>query len=966
MIGQTLSHYKILEKIGQGGMGVLYRALDTHLDRLVAIKVLRPEVVGDPERKRRFVLEAKAASALNHPNIITIHDIDTAHSPNGPVDFIAMEFVEGQSLDHLIGGNGLPLQQALGYAGQIAGALAAAHAAGIVHRDVKPANIMITPAGHVKVLDFGLAKLAERTVVDEAAPTVTVGRPTEDGRILGTLAYMSPEQAEGKPVDSRSDVFSFGVVLYEMLAGKRPFGGESRLSTLTALMRDPPVPLKTVRMDVLADLEEIVLRCLEKNREARHTSASGLVTELAGCQSRLAAPSWGTMLRRPAFAVVAAVLLLMTTGVAIWLGVRASRTRWARNWALPEIHRLIEQERPVSAFALLRQAERYLASDTEVQRLLRDRTRLVSIESDPPGAVVYLQDYLSPESPRERIGITPLPNVRVPTGYLRYQIAKEGFQPLEGAVFTLFSSSSFRYRMTAAAAAPRDMVRVPGGAERLGDASPIQLEDYWLDKYEVSNRQFKEFVDRGGYQKREYWKHAFEKEGRPLTWEEAMAAFRDATGRPGPATWELGAYPSGRGYFPVGGVSWYEAAAFAEFAGKSLPTVYHWRHASGIGAVSPVVRLSNFSGTGPSRAGSHQGLSPYGNYDMAGNVKEWCWNQTGSKRYLLGGGWGEPVYMFGQLEAIDPFERFANAGFRCAKYDGPLPEAATAPVETRFRDYSREKPVSDEIFRVYQGFYSYDRSQDLKPVIETTDSSPEHWRTEKITFNAAYGGERVMAHLFLPKNAAPPYQAVVWFPGSYAFNMNMNTIQPVETPWFEYVIRSGRALLYPIYKGSYERRISASIELLDVRRDLVIQWSKDLSRSVDYLETRPDISRERLAFLGLSRGAADGPLLTAIEQRFKASILIAGGLTLDRRMPEVDPIHFAPRVRVPTLMITSRQDLVFPLEASQLPMFRLLGVPEKDKRHIVYPYGHVPQLTNEMIRQMLDWLDHYLGPTSRP
>ena len=959
MIGQTFSHYKIIEKIGQGGMGVLYRAHDTHLDRTVAIKILRPETVGDPERKRRFVIEAKAASALNHPNIITIHDIDTARSSEGLVDFIAMEYVEGQSMDQLIAGRGLPVEKALGYAVQISTALAAAHAAGIIHRDIKPANIMVTPAGQVKVLDFGLAKLVEH--LDEAAPTVSAARPTEEGTILGTLAYMSPEQAEGKPVDARSDVFSFGAVLYEMLAGQRPFQGDSRLSIIASLLRDAPAPLKALRMDVPPDVERIILRCLEKKREARYPSGVELSNDLASLQFGLGAPSLIVALHRPKAAIAAALLLLSLAGAGTWLWVRSSRTRWARNWALPEITRLLEQERPLAASRLLLQAERYIPEDPQFQRIVREQAHFVSFQTDPAGANVHLKDYLAVDEEWELIGTSPVQNVRVLGSNFRCKISKEGFQPAEAVVF--WFQPIFNYRLEPAATSRPGMVRVQKGSYRFGKAPLVKLDEYWLDKYEVTHRQFKEFVDRGGYQKREYWKNPFVHDGRTISWEQAMMRFRDATGRPGPATWELGTYATERGDFPVGGVSWYEAAAYAEFAGKSLPTIYHWRYAAGIGDASlPILRVSNFGGKAIARVGSHEGVGPYGTYDMAGNIKEWCWNQTGSKRYILGGGWNEPAYMFGQLEAVDPFDRFPNAGFRCASYSAPLPEAVTAPIERPFRDYAIEKPARDEIFQAYKSFYSYDRTSELKPITESTDDSAEHWRREKIAFSAAYGGERVTAHLFLPKNASPPYQTVVWFPGRYAFSLG--AIQDFETPWFDYMIRSGRALLYPIYKGTYERRISGSADALDLRRDLVIQWSKDLSRAVDYLETRSDINREKFAYFGLSRGAVDGPILTAIERRFKASVLLAGGLTLDRRMPEVDPIHFAPRVSVPTLMINSRQDLNFPVESSQLPMFRLLGTPEKDKRHVLYPYGHVPQLTNEMIRQILDWLDHYLGPTA--
>ena len=234
MIGKTLDHYQITEKLGEGGMGVVYKARDTHLDRFVALKILPPEKVSDPDRKRRFIQEAKAASALNHPSIITIYDIDQADG----VDFIAMEYVAGKTLDELIPRKGMRLSLALKYAVQIADALARAHGAGIIHRDLKPSNVMVDEHGLVKVLDFGLAKLTE-TSGPEAKTAAT---PTGEGTILGTAAYMSPEQAEGKKVDARSDIFSLGSVLYEMVTGQKAFQGTSKMSTLSAILHQEPKP----------------------------------------------------------------------------------------------------------------------------------------------------------------------------------------------------------------------------------------------------------------------------------------------------------------------------------------------------------------------------------------------------------------------------------------------------------------------------------------------------------------------------------------------------------------------------------------------------------------------------------------------------------------------------------------------------------------------------------------------------
>ena len=261
MIGRTIAHFEILDKLGEGGMGVVYKARDTHLDRFVALKVLPPERVADPERKRRFVQEAKAASALNHPNIITIHDI----TQESGIDFIVMELVPGKTLDELIPRKGMRLNRALKVAVQIAEALAAAHAAGIIHRDLKPGNVMVTEDGRVKVLDFGLAKLTETTALGEDEPTRTLRPATEEGAILGTVAYMSPEQAQGKPVDARSDIFSFGALLYEMVSGRRAFQGDSKLATLAAILREEPKGIEGAPRD----LEKIIARCLRKDPERR-------------------------------------------------------------------------------------------------------------------------------------------------------------------------------------------------------------------------------------------------------------------------------------------------------------------------------------------------------------------------------------------------------------------------------------------------------------------------------------------------------------------------------------------------------------------------------------------------------------------------------------------------------------------------------------------------------------------------
>jgi cephalosporin-C deacetylase-like acetyl esterase len=488
------------------------------------------------------------------------------------------------------------------------------------------------------------------------------------------------------------------------------------------------------------------------------------------------------------------------------------------------------------------------------------------------------------------------------------------------------------------------------------------LNDYWIDKYEVSNRQFRDFVRAGGYSDPRFWKHEFIEDGRKRPFGDAMKLFLDRTGRPGPATWESGDFPEGKGDYPVTGVSWYEAVAYAEFAGKSLPTVYHWSRAAGIPMVSDVVPASNFSAKGLAAASSYGGIGPFATYDMAGNAKEWCLNATGEERYILGGAWDEPTYMFNDADAQPPLSRSDNFGFRLVKFTGELPPAAAAPIEWPYRDFNKEKPVPEAVFSVFRGLYTYDRTA-LDAVVDPPNDSDERWRKEKITFNAAYGGERMFAYLFLPRTGRPPYQTVVVFPGSNAiYERSSNDLPALR--YLAFLIKSGRAVVFPIYKSTFERGdalTSDEASRTDFYREHVFDWYKDLARTLDYIQTRSDLDSNRIAYYGLSWGAALGPIFSATEPRIKTALWIGGGFEYEKTLPEVDPFNFTPRVKMPVLMVNGRYDFFFPKETTQDPMFRVLGTPEKDKRHVVFESGHVPP-ADMLIKEVLDWLDRYLGP----
>ncbi len=265
MTGKSIAHFDILEELGRGGMGVVYKARDQRLDRVVALKLLPPDTTNNPDRHRRFVQEARSASALNHPNIVHVYEIGESDG----VSFIAMEHVQGKTLGSLIPPGGLRLNELLRYSGQIAAALTAAHARGIIHRDLKPSNVMVSDSGDVKLLDFGLAKLIEPSTGQSEATRTLAQSLTAEGTVVGTTAYMSPEQAEGKHVDARSDIFSFGAMLYEMVTGRRPFSGDSHLAVLSAILRDDPAPIQETRGDLPPELDRILIRCLRKDPDRR-------------------------------------------------------------------------------------------------------------------------------------------------------------------------------------------------------------------------------------------------------------------------------------------------------------------------------------------------------------------------------------------------------------------------------------------------------------------------------------------------------------------------------------------------------------------------------------------------------------------------------------------------------------------------------------------------------------------------
>ena len=484
------------------------------------------------------------------------------------------------------------------------------------------------------------------------------------------------------------------------------------------------------------------------------------------------------------------------------------------------------------------------------------------------------------------------------------------------------------------------MIRIShaGAAKGIGP-----ITDFYIDRDEVTNKQFKEFVNSGGYQKKEYWKQPLVQNGQPVSWEEAMKIFVDQSGRPGPSTWLGGTFRAGQEDYPVAGVSWYEAAAFAEYAGKVLPTVYHWDVTRGgtkamlrsrVYSILFLSPLSNLQGKGPAPVGRFRGITAYGAHDMAGNVREWCWNASERGRSIVGGAWDDVPYMFDYWSQASPFDRSPKNGFRCVRYISreTIPEKMFQPVQAKdMKDFSRDRPVSDAIFQRYKRQFSYNKTP-LDARIEWRRDSAALWIHERITLKAAYGSDRVIANLFLPRDASPPYQTVVYFPGGFLSAM-MHSSEDMEhyrefKENLEFLLRSGRAVLFPIYKGTFERgndRLMA-MHPSDTTREaseLFIEDVKDLKRCVDYLETRPDIDAKKLAYFGFCWGGWYGGIIPAVEERLKVSILEMAGFW-DFSRPEINEFNYVTRVKIPTLMLSGKYDTMFPLEISARPMFELL------------------------------------------
>lgn len=1005
LLPAKFGRYRLLELLGHGAMGTVYAAEDTKLGRQVALKLPRFDRVESPEAVDRFRREARIAATFHHPHLCPVYDFGERDG----MLYLTMPRLTGQSLAARLQEGALPASQACRIALRIARAMAVAHEAGVVHRDLKPSNVLLRENGEPVVMDFGLAR--RDLELDRPQP--------ESSALVGTLAYMAPEQlhSTSDAACPASDIYSLGVILYEMLTGRRPFDGGWQ-EVWDQIRTQQPVPPSQYVPNLSPGLSDVCMRAMAKDSRERFKSMEALADALVPYAERIgAAPGerdWGessNAQHRAAVATAVArrnrrmVAVLVATTVLIaggWLAWRA----YVRQWALQQvatIEGLAHERKFFEAYDLAQSVRSYLPGNSKLARLMPVISSVLSVTSEPEGAEVYLTRYHEgaekDHSQSEFVGITPIPEVVIGRGDYLLSVRKEGYVPFRRtwsgmAIIGVeapvdLTLRQLEMKLTRVKDDRPGMVFVPAREYRLQalrrptDAE-VKLDDYWIDRCEVTNREYKEFVDDGGYDDVRYWHHPFVYEGRTITREEAMRLFVDDTGRAGPRGWSNQNFPRGKGEHPVTRITWYEAAAYASYRGKSLPTIFQWENAARfkwkgrgfinfnnpLGVTMPwglhegeTLGRANLSTSGTVPVGELDfGMSPYGCYEMAGNAAEWCLNETSQGFIASGGSWASLPQAWGYFGIYPALHESSEIGFRCVLNTS----GATGDQGAMWINIDEEVPryarAPESEVKKWHSYYNYDRQAPLDARIVEVKETDE-WRREKIDYIGAEG-ERVLAYLYLPRQIAGPCQVVQFVPAGDVSYRIRTVPQSIEADYIE-LVRSGRAVLTVVLRNYLERYSPAtetdpepgSVEQVEKKaRDVV-----DMRRGIDYLETRHDIDMSHVAYMTVSR-AGIIMALPALESRISATIFV--GDTIGKwdmqNHPATSAVNFAPLIGGPKLMVHGKYDESAPLKTVAEPLYDLLTGP---KKKVLFDGGHRPE--PEFLMPVVNsWLDMTFGPTT--
>jgi len=713
-----------------------------------------------------------------------------------------------------------------------------------------------------------------------------------------------------------------------------------------------------------------------------------------------------------------AVLLILTLG--LWFNWRAANVKWATG-AIAQVEDMAREEKYFEAYDLALKLKQYIPDHPALSRLLPLISDDLTIITEPAGGRVYLTRVIPEGSvqprARELIGSAPITHLEIARGYYILEIEKNGYTPIRrtmssaldrverailgpaelrrevkleetksGALKILFDAYSpiqIQAKLIPITQSPQGMVFVPGGEYRLVSygkptGASVGLDDYFIDRFEVTNSEYKEFVSAGGYLKQQFWKYPFRKDGRDVSWQEAMESFKDQTGLNGPRTWSNQGFPEGKDRYPVTDVTWYEAAAYAEFRGKQLPTVFQWEKAARNGSFTHThwfimpwglsntndrpSQRANFLGRGTVTVESFEsGMSPYGCYNMAGNVAEWCLNPQRTGFTVAGGSWKDPFYIFSEFAAYPSFHSTNSTGFRCVinspQKNGDQGAMALNPTE-EIPAYSL---TSASEVKTMLRHYQYDKTP-LEPEIVDVQQA-DLWQREKISYVGA-GGERAFAYFYLPKNTQQPLQVIHYVP-SDAVYYGLTVPEEIEAQVAPY-IKAGRAVFAVVLKGYKERPWPAGYQAPKrdsvAYREQVVGWAIDHHRGLDYLTTRTDVDSSKIACFGVSVNNRKLTLI-ATETRYAALILMGAGLIKSwaDMIAEANGLNFAPHILEPKLMINGRYDEAIPFRTEAEPLYRLLRAP---KELVLVDQGHIPPL-EVSVPMINDWLDKKLGTVKR-
>ena len=655
--------FRVEEELPAGGMSRIFLATEQSLNRRVVVKVLPPNMTSEVS-SARFRQEMELLARLQHPHILPILTSGT----RAELLYYVMPFVAGESLRHRLSEHGkLPVEHALRILTEVADALGYAHSLGVLHRDIKPENILLE-GRHAVLADFGVA----RALVDAR----TGGRLTATGVAVGTPGYMSPEQVSGDVIDARADLYALAVVGYEMMSGKPPFEGPTAQAILTAHLVTPPLPLTEIRPEVPAHVSRAISQALSKQPEDRFPTAQEFADALGRDHREVPAPQMRP--RRTAWYVGAGAVLL----AAVAWGVLSPRGTAIPAGVLSDIRVAADSGRLDAIAALLDSAGAEI-SHRGLRNVASRVAGSLQVSSNSPGAEVAVARATPLGSFATRsfrpIGTSPIGTTALVAGEYAVRISRGGLAP---SYFVVRIAPGAEQAMQVALEPPDSIlgavVRISAGRSPVDGSS---VPEFLLTQFEVTNEQFQRFVSAGGYNDLSHWSATMVIGDRPVPAADALGRFVDRSGLPGPRTWEGGKYPAGRGDHPVTGVSWYEASAYARWAGGALPSGHQWWRAAygdslsiypwGNDAADAQYR-GNLEGVEATAVGSYPlGVSRFGAMDLAGNVREWLADAVpGGARYLAAGGsWQDPVYMadLAHAEGFPPSYASGTIGFRVAR-----------------------------------------------------------------------------------------------------------------------------------------------------------------------------------------------------------------------------------------------------------------------------------------------------------